>query len=318
MSVYRLPVLPYLRLRATFVAQAAARLPAYKGSLLRGAFGHALRRAVCAMGPQQPCASCSLRAACIHTRLFETLIEGEPPPFLRGLPTAPRPYVFEPRGMERELAAGEELGFDLLLFGQAVELQAFAVLALERMAVAGLGANRYPFELVRVEHADAAGGWRVGFEKGIRGWPGGVTAMTLGGEATEPVPSRVRLELLTPTRIKVDGRLVEWVSFRMLAFKILRRVLELVHFHVPGEPIDWHFHPLLERAEGVRVVEEELRWLDWERYSNRQQSKMVLGGFVGHLVLEGELGPFLPLLRLAEVVHVGKGATFGLGRVVVT
>ncbi|NJL29934.1 MAG: hypothetical protein HC897_19580 [Thermoanaerobaculia bacterium] len=135
-DVYRLPKLPYLRLRATLTARAPAHLPAYKGSLLRGAFGHALRRSVCAMGPEQPCASCSLRAACIHTRLFETLIEGEPPPFLHGLPTAPRPYVFEPEGMERELAEGAELGFDLLLFGQAVGLQAFAVLALERMAAA--------------------------------------------------------------------------------------------------------------------------------------------------------------------------------------
>jgi CRISPR/Cas system endoribonuclease Cas6 (RAMP superfamily) len=31
--------------------------------------------------------------------------------------------------------------------------------------------------------------------------------------------------------------------------------------------------------------------------------------------LEGDLQPFTQLLRMAEVLHVGKGATFGLGRV---
>jgi CRISPR/Cas system endoribonuclease Cas6 (RAMP superfamily) len=31
-------------------------------------------------------------------------------------------------------------------------------------------------------------------------------------------------------------------------------------------------------------------------------------------VYEGDLGPFLPLLRLGELLHVGKHATFGLGR----
>lgn len=42
---------------------------------------------------------------------------------------------------------------------------------------------------------------------------------------------------------------------------------------------------------------------------------MKLGGLVGDLHLEGDLAPFAPLLRAAEVVHVGKGATFGLGKV---
>ena len=41
---------------------------------------------------------------------------------------------------------------------------------------------------------------------------------------------------------------------------------------------------------------------------------MTLGGFVGTLDLEGDLAPFIPLLRTAEIVHLGKGATFGLGR----
>jgi CRISPR/Cas system endoribonuclease Cas6 (RAMP superfamily) len=44
---------------------------------------------------------------------------------------------------------------------------------------------------------------------------------------------------------------------------------------------------------------------------------MKLGGVVGRLVLEGDLAPFVPLLRTAEIVHVGKGATFGLGKLAV-
>jgi CRISPR/Cas system endoribonuclease Cas6 (RAMP superfamily) len=43
---------------------------------------------------------------------------------------------------------------------------------------------------------------------------------------------------------------------------------------------------------------------------------MKLGGIVGELMLEGEeVAPFLPLLGAAEIVHVGKGATFGLGKI---
>jgi hypothetical protein len=41
---------------------------------------------------------------------------------------------------------------------------------------------------------------------------------------------------------------------------------------------------------------------------------MTLGGFVGELEVEGSLTPFAPLLRTAEILHIGKGPTFGLGR----
>jgi hypothetical protein len=42
---------------------------------------------------------------------------------------------------------------------------------------------------------------------------------------------------------------------------------------------------------------------------------MKMGGFVGEMVLEGELAPFEELLRICEVVHVGKGCVFGNGKI---
>ena len=105
-------------------------------------------------------------------------------------------------------------------------------------------------------------------------------------------------------------------TFRMLVFKMIRRVLELAHFHVPNAKIDWEFHPLLVAADAVKIVHRDLRWVDWERRSNRQKTEMLMGGFVGEMVLEGDLVPFLDLLRACEVVHVGKGCVFGNGKIV--
>jgi hypothetical protein len=48
---YHLPQIPYLQLRFKLSAHKDAHLPRFKGSLLQGAFGHALRRMVCVMGP---------------------------------------------------------------------------------------------------------------------------------------------------------------------------------------------------------------------------------------------------------------------------
>ena len=53
---------------------------------------------------------------------------------------------------------------------------------------------------------------------------------------------------------------------------------------------------------------------DWERYLARQDTRMKMGGFVGRVEYQGNLREFFPLLKLGEVVHVGKGTGFGLGR----
>jgi hypothetical protein len=70
-----------------------------------------------------------------------------------------------------------------------------------------------------------------------------------------------------------------------------------------------------ELAANVNVQAQHLRWHDWERYSNRQQTRMTLGGVLGRVRYVGELGPFLPYLRLGELIHVGKNSAFGLGQI---
>ena len=126
------------------------------------------------------------------------------------------------------------------------------------------------------------------------------------------------MRFLTPTRLKFKNDLTIDFTFRMLVFKMLRRVLELAHFHVPDSAVDWEFQPLLVAADSVQTVHRDLRWHDWERRSNRQKTEMKMGGFVGDLVLQGDLTPFADLLHASEVVHVGKGAVFGNGKMMLS
>ena len=41
---------------------------------------------------------------------------------------------------------------------------------------------------------------------------------------------------------------------------------------------------------------------------------MALGGIVGEAEYEGQMAPFLPFLLFDQWTHVGKDATFSLGR----
>src|SRR5262249_47261833 len=77
-----------LRLRALEDAS----LPAFLGSTLRGAFGHALKRAVCVMR-KRDCEQCLVGDRCLYPYLFET------PPgashLLRGQIRAPHPFILD-------------------------------------------------------------------------------------------------------------------------------------------------------------------------------------------------------------------------------
>ncbi len=338
---YSLPAIPYLRLRFHLRAEHACTLPGYKGSLLRGAFGHALRRTVCVQGPKHPCETCMLRSQCVYTRLFEPYIEGEPPRFLRGLNTAPRPYVFEPVDLKKAYSSGELLQFDLLLVGHVIDLYTFVIYAVQKMAQNGLGRHRYRFKLDSVfcnkisventqllprvkndERNDACGmnmntdeHWYLLFsEDTLLGVPMPHSTIEQAPSDKLDGTSNLGLSFITPTRLKFANELAINFTFRQLVFKMLRRTLELAHFHVPGTKVDWDFHHVLVAADRVIINSSNLKWVDWTRHSSRQQNQMKLGGFVGEIMLEGSLSPFLHLLRTCEVIHVGKGAVFGNGK----
>lgn len=321
-SRYTFPAIPYLKIRFQLISLEPAHLPAYKGSLLRGAYGHALRKTVCIMPPKQLCEHCMVRTQCAYPKLFETFVEHDPPPFMRGLNTAPRPYVFEPLTTDKNFNKGDALEFDLLVFGDAIDFYPYLIYAVSQMAGNGLGRNRYPFRL-------QAAWWQQTRADEIA-WP-----MLYDGPGEKlmatPTPTRlldtaspndalaqtVRLSFLTPTRLKFRNELTIDFTFRMLLFKMIRRVLELAHFHVPGADIDWEFNSLLVAADNIAIAENTLKWLDWQRHSNRQNTKMMMGGFTGDLVLHGDLAPFSQLLRACEILHIGKGTVFGNGKFIV-
>lgn len=310
---YRLPEIPYLRLRVELSARAPARLPAFKGSTLRGAFGHALKAAVCVQGRGAACAGCPVASACAYPRLFEGRVEGPPPPFSKGRRDAPRPFVFQPRCRTERFGIGDLLELDLLLLGQAVELQSFAVSALHKMAARGLGEGRRPFRLERIRVPTAEGLWRDAYHHGHQRWQGALPALTTASHG--PLPERLRLRFVSPTRVVKKRRTLTDPPFRELVLRMIRRQLDLAHFHVPGARVDWTFNPLLRHADEITVESSRLRPATLRRYSHRQRRHHQIRGFVGELTLAGPLAPFTRLLRNAEITHVGKNAAFGLGQV---
>lgn len=302
------------RYRFELELQDVLTLPAYKGSVLRGAFGYAFRRTVCFQPHVPTCEGCLLRDSCPYTYVFDT----QPPPGSEVLSThsdVPLPFVFEPplHG-KRCYEPGATLAFDLVLFGKGIDYLAYFLVAFQKLGEMGLGRERAPFRLARVSTATPEGQVAVFDGQGaLLGSGGGaITAGNLQRQGDALPGDRLLVDYLTPTQLRHGKRYHQRPDFHILIRALLRRTSSLAYFH-GGERWETDYRGWIERAEQVRTVSAHTRWVEWERYSTRQKQRTSIGGMVGRMVYEGDVAPFRPLLVLGEWIHVGKACVFGNG-----
>jgi len=284
-------------------------LPPYKGGVFRGAFGYAFRRIVCAVRNQE-CPSCILRDKCLYVNLFEP-----PPP--AGFPDsrkysrAPAPFVFRPPDSHRQaFHPGETLEFELILLGPALEALPYFIYTLVEMGKRGLGRERGKYELTRADWLNNGEAFEV-YDGPSQTLKGVAFEQNHLMQQVEEVAPEITLKFITPLRLKQKGRLVTQLTFPLLLERLIERITLLSTFYGSGTPAGLaDLQPLSER---VNTAHDGLYWYDWGRYSTRQKDYMKLGGLRGEITFEGELAPFMPLLKLGEKVHVGQGSGFGLG-----
>jgi len=120
--------------------------------------------------------------------------------------------------------------------------------------------------------------------------------------------TRVRVEFLTPTELKGG----EGVEFGVLFARLRDRVSALRTLYGEG-PLEIDYREIGERARAVRVVESRLRDVDVKRVSRSTGQRHAIGGVVGEVVYEGELGEFLPFLEAGFWTGVGRQTVWGKG-----
>lgn len=290
-------------------------LPPYKGSTLRGGFGYAFRRVVCAIKDKE-CKDCILKEKCVYSYVFET-----PPPLntkiMRKYKTAPHPFVIEPPLEKRKIyKPNEEIQFVLILIGRSIDYLPYFIYTFDELGRIGIGKGKAKYELKEVT---CEGKTIYDFKSKILK-PFKTHSLPLNDDiiARSPDINRgdvaISLSFLTPTRILYNGHLTLDLEFHIFIRNLQRRLSLLSYFHCNGDPSKLDFKGIIEKAKGVKVKNHTLKWYDWERYSGRQETRIKMGGFVGDIMFEGDIKPFMPLIKAGEILHVGKGTAFGLGK----
>jgi hypothetical protein len=287
-----MPAFEFYRFRFHFRAHDPVRFPAGKSAnIVRGAFGT------------------------VHRRLFEPgkALDGGTAGRPSGLADWPRPFVLRVAHLDG-LTFPPGAGF--FLEAHVFDLRQPALphfrAALSRLAEHGLGPGRGRAELERVEQLDTAERAEV-----VNDVPGPPSVADLEGD-TRPV-QRVSVRFVSPTELKSAGGVAERPEFAILFGRLRDRISTLRGLYGAG-PLEVDFRGMGERAALIRLVRCQLEWEQVKRKSGRTGQVHPIGGFTGEAEYyadpgHGDLAEFLPWLRAARWVGVGRQPVWGKGDV---
>ena len=322
-------------------------LPEYKGSTFRGVFGHIFKDVMC-ISHADECSGCSFDQICMFKKIFDS-----PPPInsqkLRNYSAIPHPYVIEPPLDQKNFYKKDEIiKFSLILIGQAISLLPYFVYSFGLAGKKGIGRQKKGKFIITKIKNDKDGKILYYYKDDE------LKSINDSYSIEDFIPENndnnsknfsVNLQFITPTRIIFNEKLVSELEFHIFVRNTLRRISNLNFFHClnrhdnytsksaassnapsNNEPLDnetsnddspldleLDFNSYIEKSLPI-ISKKSLKWYSFDRYSNRQKTHMKLSGFIGDLSFEKVPLEYLWIIKLGELIHIGKNTTFGHGK----
>ena len=303
---------PIVRLHLEFRVNSQIGLPDYAGSMLRGAFGGALRRTAC-MTREKDCKACPLYQSCPYTQIFE-----KPAPAQHSLQlfsAIPNGYIIEPSAWgERVYQRGETLAFSMVLVGQVRQHLPLIIYAWQQAFSYGVG--RGTAELTRVYSQSNESTIEIYDLKNNS--VASIQEQKVVMSAQPKAAQDICLHFHSPLRLQKNGKALSASSVtpNTLIKAIARRVHLMLEFHTGYQLIN-DFSQLNGHIQAIENSEQasdkQLQWHDWTRYSSRQKTTMQFGGLMGLWQLHQVSPALMHLIELGAQLHIGKETTFGMG-----
>lgn len=299
---------PYLQARFTklyftLVFLEDTSLPVHKTSALRGGMGEMLLCTNCVRN--RNCEQCDFEPECIVRRIMYSRFDIKPRSVTKGDSIG---YVLECEDLREEIYAGDELEFQMILFGKTIVylnqiLQAFAMLGM-----CGLGKEHSRFRVSEVKNIYGEilfDGEQIFMER----YPVATIGDYVNNRMRRQVkPWNNRMVFHTPLTLKYHGEFLQEFQMEPIVNAVRRRIYMLNCFE--GIEDGWPTKDFMI----PKVVNERHRFAQVDRYSSRQGSKMTLKGIEGQLQMDVVEDDLLVLLLAGELIHIGKNTSFGFGR----
>lgn len=229
------------------------------------------------------------KAPDLYEAMFEVKNE-ENHPMGRRYKEVCSPYILSVPDLRKDFRKGGEIHVYLTLIGKAENHFPRLLGLIQNWQGMGLGKEHIPLQLKAMN----------------------MIPTHMGIAITEPY--RLELYMRTPLVLKTEDHSMAAITLPLLIHRIAERMAMLAHFHCGAELVT-DFEQYKQWAEKAIWVEMDLRKAFWSRYSTRQARSSRVGGWVGKLAFDEVDARLLPLLHLASHLHLGKGTTWGMGRI---
>lgn len=294
--------LNFSRVCVRLVAEEDCRLPSFTGSLIRGSFGHALKKAFCVMH-HRDCENCLVSNSCGYFQVFESTSDTYKS---MGFQYKSHPYIIIPSSKSIFLKK-DILQFKLTMFGEYKKYIPYFVYAFQLMGGTGFGRDRCKFSLVSVKddlsNEEIYEDGRLSPERIVNA---NLQSYSDGENETGDI---ITIEFVTPARLVEKGKPVSKLNGNFLLSSMIRRYSMMNTYYGEFIPED------VDSLNLEITPTEEERFISWKRYSNRQQKKVAQGGVVGTYSVLNPDEKLFRFIKAMEVLHIGKNTSFGLGQI---
>ena len=293
-------------------------LPDYKGSTFRGVFGHIFKDVMC-ISHSGECGECSFDKVCMFKKIFDS-----PPPSnslkLRNYSAVPHPYIIEPPLDQKNFYKKNEIiKFSLILIGQAISLFPYFAYSFGLAGKEGIGRQKKGkfiiTKIINDKDKEVLYYYKNDELKSLNNYYS-INDFTYK-DSYKDERFLVNLKFITPTRIIFNEKLVSEPEFHIYVRNALRRISNLNFFHCINDAgkleLELDFNHYIEKSLDISS-KKSLKWYSLDRYSNRQKTHMKLSGFIGDISFENVPYEYLWIIKLGELIHIGKNTTFGHGK----
>ena len=234
-------------------------------------------------------------------------------------PLAIRPPLAPRAERDRNYRPGETFDIGITLYGDAAVYFPYIALAMNHLGQNGTGYGRGRFVVSAIHALNERAGMMqdlLDATRHLRSPQIPLTGQQVRDWAAHLPADKLRIRFLTPTQIRHQGRFLAEPNFCAIIARLLERCQALeYHYGSPAPAEIWERrHSMLTMAaQDIRIVQDNTRWVSAQAGSRRSNRRLNLGGFVGEVLLTGNLEPFREWLLWGEALHVGKNAIKGDG-----
>ncbi len=279
----------------------------FPGIALRGGLGHILKTTVCVFKSiDAVCKKCVLVQTCVYANAFESLNYSDTK-VMKKATHLPHPFVITPVIKNKKINAGDEFNIYLTLIGKGITYFPHFVYSLNKLGEKGINKNKGTYSILKivniVDNSEICDYKTLSIENNLKPFD----SFENYGEIKS-----IKINFITPCKIMQNKKEVNNISFEFLMKTILRRI-KILSIIYNDKLITENFNELIEQSKNNIIKKSNIHWVLNERYSKRQNNKMLLKGFTGYVIYEGNFKIFYPFLKIAEIVNIGKNTSFGYG-----